>query len=171
MFEKRKLEKIRPVLHEIIANDFHLGGLKMASGKTKRGRKYTGTYAKVKTLNETLRVGLGENGGLILTYRTDKTLTLKLTFSWSEGEIYDQMRTTFYEDENEEADDGLPEDLQTYHELLLNTFDDDGYTEITYTVNNVDPATVGKRAKILLGHALNIYDIYLENLLEEYGEE
>lgn len=167
MFEKRKLEKIRPILHEIVANDFHLGGLTMASGKTKLGRKYTGTYAKVKTLNETLRVGLGENGGLSLTYRTDKTLTLKLTFSWSEGATYDQMRTTFYEYEDEEADEDLPEDLQTYHDLLLNTFEDDGYTELTYTVKDVKLDDVGARAKRLLEYVLNIYDVYLEELLEE----
>ena len=167
MFEKRKLEKIRPILHEIVANDFHLGGLTMASGKTTLGRKYTGTYAKVKTLNETLRVGLGENGGLILSYRTDKTLTLKLTFSWSEGATYDQMRTTFYEYEDEEADAGLPDDLVTYHDLLLNTFEDDGYTELTYTVKDVKLDDVGVRAKRLLEYVLNIYDIYLEELLEE----
>ena len=44
-------------------------------------------------------------------------------------------------------------------------------TDVIYTVKGVAADAVAARAKRLLEYVLNVYDVYLENLLEEYGEE
>ena len=67
--------------------------------------------------------------------------------------------------------DDLPEDLHPFHDLLLHTYTEDGFTELTYTTKNVALDAASARADRLLDYVLNVYDVYLENLLEEYGEE
>ena len=169
MFERKKLEKIRPVLTQCFVDDFHMGGLTLVDGLTRIGRKYTGAFAKVKKMNETLLRGLGEQGGFRMLYRLDKTLELKLTFSCAEGdEDYALVQNHFYEYEDCNFDD-LLEDMVPFQDLeLCNNADT---TDVIYTVKGVAADAVAARAKRLLDYVFNVYDVYLENLLEEYGEE
>ena len=171
MFEKRKLEKVRAALNHLFVKEFRFGGATVSSGFLKTGVRYTGAYANIKTLNETMLRGLGDRGGFRMDYGIDKTLTLKLTFSCTEGdEDYELVKNHFYEYEEEDFDD-LPEDLRPFHDLHLHIDTEDGFTELTYTTKNVALDAAPARADRLLDYVLNVYDVYLENLLEEYGEE
>lgn len=170
MFEKRKLEKIRSALHQCFLDQFHYGKCTVSSGFLKNGKKYVGAFVDVTKMNETLLLGFGEKGGIRLEYRLDKTLALKLTFTCTKGDdVYEIVEKQFYEYEDCDFDD-LPPELEPFNDLALNTYTDDGITDVVYTLKNVVAENVASRADRLLDYVFNVCDVYLENLLEEYGE-
>ena len=167
MFERRKLDKIHPILTQCLVNDFHFGGLTLSGGMTRVGRKYTGAYAKVKKMGKTLATALGKEGGLRLIYRLDKTLTFELTFSFTNADAeYELIKNFFYEYEECDFEDDVP---APFHDLELTNCDD--ATVISYTLNDVTPDGIAECAERMVGYVMNVFDVYLENLLEEYGEE
>lgn len=172
MFEKRKLEKVRSALNDIFINEFRFGGSTVASGFKKQDGKYVGAYAKVTKLNKTLLRGLGERGVVEIEYNLDKTLKLTLTFSCSkESDDYEIINRHFYEYEQDSDFEDVDDDRLPYNNLHLATYTDDKLSDAIYTLEHINFKDVDGRARITLDYVTNVYDIYLENLLEEYGEE
>ena len=171
MFEKSKLKKVSDSLSDIFMNEFRLVGCSITSGYLKTKTKYTGTYVKIKSMNETLLRELGDRGEFNLSYRLDNTLKLVLVFSCGvNDDDYEFVRRHFYEYEEDNDYEDYPEDLVPYNNLHLTNYTEDNLTEFTYTLTNVTPNKVHTRAKNLLDHVFNSLDIYLEELLEAYGE-
>ena len=168
MFTKKKLEEARKIMHKYLVGYGRVGGSTISSGFVKQGMSHVSAYARTTVLGKMLKEELGERGLWELSYNRDKTLTMKLKFSWGKGDgEYDLLRETFYDnEEDEEIDEFTP-----YENLNLQNVTNSGTTNLIYTYTGVELGDLENRIDRLVNYVDNLLDVFYENLMEEYGED
>ena len=169
MFNKRKLASYSKTLHSCLLLEKRLAGAGIEAGLTLEGKKPIGAFAKIKTLNKTLREDLGERGELCFDFDLKGNLTLLLTFSWGmKDPEFEILKEIFYE--NAPDDDDEDEESRVFHDLVFCEFTEEDVTQVKYMLYGVKSGELAERTRRLLGYVFNLLDILYEDLEEEYGE-
>lgn len=169
MFNKRKLASYSKTLHSCLLLEKRLEGAGIEAGLTLEGKKPIGAFAKIKTLNKTLREDLGERGELCLDFDLKGNLSLLLTFSFGmDDPEFETLKEIFYE--NAPDDDDEDEESRVFHDLEFCEFTEEDVTQVKYMLYGVKSGELALRTRRLLGYVFNLLDILYEDLEEEYGE-
>ena len=136
MFEKRKLEPARVVLHDSFRGFPRALGCTVSSGFYKNGKKYTEAYVKTTKITKQFAEEIGRNGAVETTYALDGTLTVKLSFSYDkDSDEYEIVKDVFFD--NEEDIDVDPDYPEENYQLHFKTYTDEPLMEFIYTYTNI----------------------------------